>query len=241
MGKSYLFISDLHLGSGPYSEETKKEDALLDIIKVQGENLKGLFILGDLFDYWFEYRRVIQKGYFRLFCCLKNLTQKGVPVYYIIGNHDFMHFDFFSEYLGVRLLEDPLDISLEGKRFFMAHGDGLSHNDVGYKIIKKIFRNKFIQGLYRLLHPDLGIALATRTSSRSREHTKDRHYGESDGMAEAAMKKLSEGYDLVIFGHSHQRKYQESGGGLYVNLGGWFNSSQYGLFQDGKFDIIDWK
>lgn len=200
---------------------------------------KAIFIIGDLFDYWFEYKRVVQKGYYRTFTALRDLAENNVKIHYLIGNHDFLHRDFFEKEFGAGVYQNSLSIELDGKKFFMAHGDGLVKNDYGYLILKKVLRNRFIQKVYSLIHPDWGIALASNTSKTSREYTKDKHYGEIDGVREEARSKLNNGYDFVIFGHTHQRVFESIEGGTYINLGTWLEKPCYGIYDSQKFEIID--
>lgn len=198
-----------------------------------------LFILGDLFDYWFEYRRVIQKGYFRIFTALSNLSEKGTEIHYLIGNHDFLHFDFFEKEIGTVVHHDAFSIELDGSKFFLGHGDGLVKNDYGYLILKKILRNRFVQKAYSLIHPDLGIWIASSTSKTSRNYTEGKHYGEIDGVFEAAKYKIDEGFNYVIFGHTHRKAFEKYNSGVYVNLGSWLTQPCYGKFANGNFEIID--
>jgi len=137
--------------------------------------------------------------------------------------------------------EDPISVTLNNNKFYIGHGDGLVKNDVGYRILKAVLRNKVIQRLYSLLHPDLGIAIASKTSKSSREYTKMKDYGEIDGMLTAAKQKIDEGFDYVIFGHTHQRSVQKFNGGSYINLGSWIDAPCYGKFDSEKFEVIDWK
>ena len=123
----------------------------------------------------------------------------------------------------------------------MGHGDGLVKNDVGYRILKKILRNKVSQKLYSWLHPDLGIWLASSTSKTSRGYTEKKNYGEGDGLFETAKEKIDEGYDYVLFGHSHIRIFENYKNGHYINLGTWLNKPCYGKFSGDGFEIIDWK
>jgi len=238
---AYLFISDIHLGLHARENEREKENLLVRFLKFAGENCTELFIAGDLFDYWFEYRRVYQKGYFRTFTALQDLTDAGIKVHYFIGNHDFMHRDFFSKEIGVELHSDGIDRILDGKRFYIAHGDGLVKNDLGYNIIKKILRNKTLQMFYSFIHPDIGVALASHTSKTSRGYTAQKDYGGVDGLFEAAKSKIDEGYDYVLFGHLHKKIYEKYKQGIYVNLGSWLTEPCYGIFKDNKFEIVDWK
>jgi len=240
LSRKYFFISDIHLGLQDKKSEDEKETKLVKLLEYISNEADELFILGDLFDYWFEYKRVYQKGNFRTLTALHKLVQKKIKVYYFIGNHDFLHKDFFTEELGVNLIDAPRGFILDSKKFFMAHGDGMVANDIGYKILKKIIRNKFMQNLYSVIHPDLGIKLASSTSKKSRDYTSNKNYGEIDGLLETAKHKIDEGYDYVIFGHSHNRAHKEYQNGLYINLGTWLDKPCYGLFHNNKFEIIDW-
>ncbi len=235
-----FFVSDLHFGLLSKIEEKEREIKFVKFLEYIAKDATQLFIVGDLFDYWFEYERVIQKGYFRTFTALQNLTDAGIKVHYIIGNHDFMHRDFFDKELGVKVYENPIKITLEGKKFFIAHGDGLVKKDFGYKILKKILRNKTAQKFYSLIHPDLGIWLASSTSRKSRNYTSEKNYGETDGMFLTAEKLLAKGFDFVVFGHSHKKKEIEINDGKYINLGTWLTKPYYGKFINGKFDVMEW-
>jgi len=241
VNKTYLFISDIHLGLQSKEIEKNKERILVRFLEFAQGNCSELFIVGDLFDYWFEYKRVYQKGFFRTLTALQDLTEKGIKVHYFIGNHDFMHANFFKDEIGVKMYDDQLDVVLNGKKFFIAHGDGMVKNDLGYNILKKILRNKTLQKLYSWLHPDLGISLASRTSKTSRDYTAKKDYGEVDGLFEAAKNKIDEGYDYVLFGHLHKRCFEQYKKGYYINLGSWLDSPCYGRFENSKFEIVDWQ
>lgn len=236
----YFFISDVHLGLGSKEVEDSKETLLLrffDLVKSEGTEL---FVMGDLFDYWFEYRNVYQKGFFRTLSALRMLTDSGIKVHYFIGNHDFMHRDFFSRELNVNMYENPLDTVIEDKRFFIGHGDGLVENDAGYNMLKKILRNKTIQWLYSLIHPDFGVALARHTSKSSRDYTTKKDYGKPDGLVKAANHFIDSGFDYVLFGHLHKRCFSQHNKGFYINLGSWLDAPCYGVYSNHKFEVIDW-
>ena len=239
MDKVYFFISDIHLGLQEKTTEDEKERKLIDFLKFAQTNCDELFIVGDLFDYWFEYKRVYQKGYYRTFTAIKDLSEKNIRIHYFIGNHDFLHRDFFEKEFGAIMHHDALSTKLNGKRFFIAHGDGLVSNDKGYNILKWVLRNKFFQWLYSLLHPDLGIAVASRTSKSSRDYTEKKDYGEVDGLFNAAKIKIDEGFDYVIFGHLHKRLTTTYNRGTYINLGSWLDKPCYGVYKNQKFEIID--
>ncbi len=239
MNKVYFFISDIHLGLKDKEHEKQKERLLVKFLYFAKDNCDELFIVGDLFDYWFEYKKVYQKGFFRTLTALQDLTESGIKVHYFIGNHDFMHSTFFRDEIGVALYEDSFITELNNKKFFIAHGDGLVQNDYGYLILKKILRNKTLQKMYSWLHPDIGILLASNTSKTSREYTSKKDYGEKDGLFETAKKKIDQGFDYVIFGHLHQRMFKQYKDGYYINLGSWLDNPCYGIFQNNLFEILD--
>ena len=238
--KTYFFISDIHLGLESQEKEKQKEQSLVAFINYAKENSDALFIIGDLFDYWFEYKKVIQKNFIRTLGALANYTDSGKEIHYIIGNHDFLHKDFFEKEIGAKVYPDFISTELNSKKFFMAHGDGLIKNDLGYKILKKILRNKILQKIYSYLHPDFGISIASKSSKASRNYTATKNYGETDGLFETAKLKIDEGYNYVIFGHSHQKAMENYKEGFYINLGTWLEKPCYGKFTN-KFEIIDWE
>ncbi|GAB4127229.1 MAG: hypothetical protein Fur0015_00850 [Ignavibacteriales bacterium] len=152
-----------------------------------------------------------------------------------------MHRNFFEEELGVRIYENNLEYMIRNKKFYMGHGDGLVKNDVGYLILKKILRNKYFQNLYSLIHPDFGIWIASRTSAKSRDYTSTKSYGEIDGVFEVAKHKIEDGFDYVLFGHTHKKVFEEYKNGIYINLGTWLERPRYGAFDGLLFKIIDWE
>lgn len=237
----YLFISDIHLGLHSKEIEKRKERLLVQFLNSTAVHCKELFIVGDLFDYWFEYKRVYQKGFFRTLTALQDLSEKGIKIHYFIGNHDFLHRDFFTHEIGVKMYENPLNVILHGKKFFIGHGDGLVKNDYGYLILKKVMRNKGIQKLYSLIHPDLGIGLASFSSKNSRNYTAKKDYGEVDGLFEAAKIRIDKGFDYVIFGHLHKRIFKNYKNGYYINLGSWLDNPCYGIFKENNFEVVDLK
>jgi UDP-2,3-diacylglucosamine hydrolase len=236
-----IFVSDLHFGLFDREEEYEREKKFVNFLYSINNPNNKLYILGDLFDYWFEYKRVIQKGFFRTFTALKDLTENGVEIHFFIGNHDFMHRDFFEKDLNLIVHEDPISVEIDGKKFFLGHGDGLVKNDLGYNILKKIIRNKSLQKLYSLLHPDFGIWLASSSSKKSRDYTTEKSYGEVDGLLETAFEKIDSGYDYVIFGHSHLKRNENYKNGRYINLGTWLTEPCYAKFENGILDLIEWK
>ncbi len=236
-----FFISDLHFGLLDREQEILRERKFVEFLEFCKGRTDKLFILGDLFDYWFEYKRVVQKGYFRTFTALQDLVKHNIEVHYFIGNHDFMHRDFFEKEIGAIVHEDAIEIDLDGKKFFLGHGDGLVANDLGYKILKKILRNKSLQKMYSIFHPDFGIWLASASSHKSRGYTSEKSYGEVDGLFETAKKKIEMGSDYVLFGHSHIEINENYKHGQYINLGTWLSNPCYAKYKDDKLEMIDWK
>ncbi len=238
--KTYFFISDVHLGLQNKEQEKQKEKQLVDFLKFAENNCDELFIVGDLFDYWFEYKRVIQKGFLRTLGALASLRDSGKKIHYIIGNHDFLHKDFFEKEIGAVVYEDEIKVELNGQKFFIAHGDGLMDGDNGYKMLKKVLRNKFIQRLYSLIHPDLGIKIASGSSKASRDYTSTKDYGEFSGLLVTAKQLINQNYDYVVFGHSHRKAIEKIDNGTYINLGTWLKKPCYGKFTT-NFEILDWE
>lgn len=239
MNSSRLFISDIHLGLQDRETERKKERLLVNFLEFACSEAKELFILGDLFDFWFEYNRVYQKGFYRTLTALSDLAEKNISIHYIIGNHDFLHKDFFGTEFNAKLYQRGLETFIDDKKFFLAHGDGLVKNDLGYKLLKKVLRNSILQKCYSFIHPDLGIAIASKTSKTSRDYTSGKNYGEEDGLFETAKIKIDEGFDYVVFGHSHRRLIRTHNNGIYINLGSWLDKPCYGEYKNGQFKIVD--
>lgn len=231
------FISDIHLGFKGKIENKTTEDLLISFLEKISVDAETLIIVGDLFDFWFDYRSVIPKNYYRTLTAIGNLVAKGVQIEYVIGNHDFGHYKFFREEFGIQPHENDIERTYFGKKFYITHGDGKSYNDTGYKILKRILRSPLNQKLYRLLHPDFGIWLASGSSRKSRHYTDAKDYGKSDGMFEYASGKIDSGFDYVVMGHRHKLIYQSYKNGFYVNLGEWIRNPHYGVFDGVTFEL----
>ena len=224
----HIFFSDAHLGLGSREASREREHHVVRFLEEVGsQNPESIWIVGDLFDYWFEYRTVIPRQFVRTLGAIAQLSDAGIPIEYVIGNHDFGHRDFFESELGVRLHQDDVERELAGRRVLISHGDGKVLNDTGYLILKKVLRAKISNALWRWLHPDIGIGVAARASRKSRDHTTKKHYGgerpgEGDGLERFARQKVEdEGFDLVVMGHNHRPAVVEFDRGAYVNLGNW--------------------
>jgi len=235
-----FFISDAHLGLDSKEREAEKENRLLSFLQHVGLHGTHLYIVGDLFDAWFEYRTVIPKGYHRLLTALEDLTRKGIQVQYLAGNHDYWMGNYFHEYLGISISLEPFDATIDGKKFYIHHGDGLVGKDIGYRILKVVLRSPLAIWAYSWLHPDIGIGLARLSSKKSRDYTSTKDYGEEDSLYKFAAAKIAEGFDYVVMGHRHKPVSVGIGEGTYVNLGDWISFFTYGDFSAGKLELKSW-
>lgn len=236
--KTYFF-SDVHLGLGTKQDDLKREQRVIRFLDMVKQDARELFILGDLFDYWFEYKSVVPKGYFRLFAKLGELRYRGIQISYLAGNHDFWLKSYLPEELGITVYADPIERTIGGKRFFLHHGDGLLKNDTGYRILKRILRNRFNIFLFSLIHPDITSWIARWSSRKSRAYTSKKAF-EGNDMIEFARKKIAEGFDVVIMGHNHQSLFRELDRGVYVNIGDWLEEYTYAVFDGNKIQLKKW-
>ncbi len=234
------FISDIHLGLGNHDEEKRKEDRLLEFLRSIRPDAAEIFLMGDLFDFWFEYRTVIPKGFHRTLSALQEFTDRGIPIDYLLGNHDFWVGDFFRSELGINVHREPYESDIGGKRLFLHHGDGLATNDLGYKMIKPILRHPLSIRAYRWLHPDWGVPLARGSSRTSRAYTAEKDYGEDEGMLGFAQSCIARGIDIVVMGHRHKPAFVPVNGGVYINLGDWISFSTYGELSGGIMKLNTW-
>jgi UDP-2,3-diacylglucosamine hydrolase len=237
---STFFISDVHLGLGPRAEEKRKEDHLLAFLREIRPATERLYIVGDLFDFWFEYGTVIPKGFHRTLAALQEFTDCGIPVDYLAGNHDFWMDDFFPQELGVRVHPDPFEVAIDGQRVFLHHGDGLADKDLGYRLLKPVLRNRLAFFMYRWVHPDVGVRLARGSSRSSRSYTATKDYGEQEAMAAFAARKIRGGVDIVIMGHRHRPVQLQIEGGVYINLGDWITHRTFAELKDGTITLRTW-
>jgi len=238
MNKSYFFISDIHLGiESDKLNNREQESVLIKFLEEIKTKAEELIIVGDLFDSWIEYKQVIPKGFYRFFTKFGELIESGVKVTYMAGNHDFWKGSFFKDEFGVEIFFSHIERIIGSRKFYIHHGDGLAYKDTGYKIMKKILRNKFSQFLYSWIHPDIGLWLAKKTSGRSRGYTDYKDYSERDGLRDFAEKKITEGFNYVVMGHMHKPEHIKFNKGEYINLGNWITSFTYGVFKGDKFEL----
>ncbi len=240
----YYFISDVHLGYGPREEDRARERKLVRLLddillQAQAGTVGGLFVVGDLFDSWFEFASVIPRRHIRTIAALARIAEFA-PVEYLMGNHDFGHQNYFEKELSIPVHRGDIERVLLGKRFFISHGDGKAAHDTGYLILRRILRNPLLQTGYRLVHPDLGIRFAEWISGRSRSYTDARDaLKKADGLRAFAEEKISNGSaDFVVMGHRHTPQQIEFKHGTYINLGDWIHSYTYGVFDEAGFRIL---
>ena len=234
MGKIY-FASDFHLGIDANLTSEARERQIVQWLDSIREDAEELYLVGDLFDYWFEYRRVVPKGFVRLLGKLAELRDAGLPIYFFTGNHDMWMFRYFEEAFGIPIYREPIEKIIHGKRFFIGHGDGLGPSDHGYKFIKKVFSNPVCQWLFARLHPNFGIKLMRYFSGKSREATAEEVFlgPEKEWLIQFSEEKINNSkIDFFIFGHRHLPiEYQLSNGhSRYINLGDWLHYNSYAVF-----------
>jgi UDP-2,3-diacylglucosamine hydrolase len=234
------FVSDVHLGGGDAEAESVKESRLFTLLdRVEAENA-SLYVLGDLFDFWFEYGTVIPKTAFGVLSRLDGLARAGFPVSYLGGNHDFWINDFLSKRTGVRVLEDGTLLRAQGRNACLFHGDGLGPGDRGYKAVKPVLRHPLSIRLFRWIHPDLGIPFALRTSGVSRHHRADRYVDVEGLYSTVAVPELRNGVDVVLMGHFHIPTHWNRDEGEMLILGDWFEQYTCVRLRGGKFELLTW-
>jgi len=232
------FISDAHLGV-PDADQRSREERLCGLLERIGPEASDLFVVGDLFDFWIEYPRLIRCDYFRTLCALAGLRRRGVQVHYIAGNHDFALGPFLGRELGVRIYPRACECTLQGRRLHVRHGDGLLRVDIGYRLLRPVLRNRVNQWLYRTLLPGwLGIWLAGRASAVSRRFSRgglSEHF--LNDYRTAARKTLQTGFDVVVYGHTHYPELYTGECGTYCNCGQWLREHNYAMLRDGELTL----
>jgi UDP-2,3-diacylglucosamine hydrolase len=242
-GKKIYFASDFHLGAPSKTlslEREKKVVKWLDQIK---DDAHSIYLVGDIFDFWFEYKHAIPKGFIRLQGKLAELRDAGIPIIFFTGNHDMWMFDYFPSELGIPIYRKPAQLLVGGKKLLVGHGDGLGPGDSMYKLLKKIFESKFSQWLFARIHPNFGIGLANRWSRSSRisnnKKEEDQFLGEKEYLWQYCKDiETHEHHDFYVFGHRHLPLELEVSEGKYINLGEWVNYYTYGTFDGNEFKLL---
>lgn len=242
-GKKIYFASDNHLGAPTMEDSRPREQkfvAWLDEIK---QDAAAIFLLGDLFDFWFEYKTVIPKGFTRTLGKLAEIADSGVPIHYFVGNHDLWMNGYFEEELGIPVYHEPKEFKLSNKDFFIGHGDGLGPGDNGYKRMKKVFLSPFFKWLFRWGHPDIGMRIAQYFSVKNKLISGDEDAkflgDENEWLAVYSRKKLEDKHrDYFVFGHRHlPLDIQLHENSKYINLGDWIQYFTYGEFDGETFEL----
>ena len=246
-GKKIYFASDFHLGVPTYEKSLEREKKIvkwLDSIKADAEEL---YLMGDVFDFWFEYKTVAPRGYVRLLGKLAELSDAGIKLFYFTGNHDMWTFDYLKKELNATIYRKPIEQEYNGKKFYIGHGDGLGPGDHGYKFIKKIFASSISQWLFARLHPNFGIGLANYFSKKSRVATgttDEKFLGEEKEWLVIYSKEIiaKKHFDYLIFGHRHlPLDITLNENSRYVNLGDWIQYFTYGVFDGNDFHLLKYE
>jgi len=242
-GKKIYFLSDFHLGAPDYESSLAREKRVVQFLDEIKKDAAVIFILGDLFDFWFEYKKVVPKGFVRILGKLAELTDNGIAIHFFVGNHDMWMNGYFERELNIRVYHEHREFEFNGKKFLIGHGDGLGPGDHRYKFMKKVFRNQFSQKLFGMLHPSTGIGIADYFSRKSRAAAgkKDEQFlgEEKEWLIVFAKDKLqNEHVDFFIFGHRHLPiMHQLNDKSIYINLGDWIKYNSYAIFEDGMVNL----
>ncbi len=240
------FASDFHLGVPDHSSSLEREKRIVSWLNSISGNATEIFLMGDLFDFWFEYKYVAPKGFVRLLGKMAELSDRGIKIHLFTGNHDMWMFGYLEKELNADIYHQPITKEYNGKKFYLAHGDGLGPGEYNYKFIKKIFANSFFQWCYARIHPNLAFAIANYFSRRSRKsnYDEDAHYlgDEKEWLVQYCKQKLTtEHFDFMVFGHRHLPVEKEIGKSKYINLGDWIKYNTYGYFNGETFELKEFK
>ncbi|MDY3317635.1 UDP-2,3-diacylglucosamine diphosphatase [Riemerella anatipestifer] len=242
-GKKIYFASDQHFGA-PTPEASKlREQKFVQWLEDIRHDAQVLFLMGDLFDFWHEWQFVVPKGFVRVLGKLAELKDQGIDLYFFVGNHDLWMKGYFEKELGIPVFFEKRYATISGKRFLLAHGDGLGPGDKGYKRMKKVFTNPLAQWLFKWLHPDISMRLALYLSQKNKmisgEEDKEFLGEDREFLIRYSKEKLkAEHIDYFVFGHRHLPMILEVGAGAsYVNLGDWISYYSYGVFDGSQFQL----
>ena len=198
------FLGDFHLGSLDKSESIKRERKIISFLDSIKSNAKDLFLMGDLFDFWYEYKEVVPKGFIRFFGKIAEISDNGTNIHLVLGNHDMWVIDYFKKEFKINVYNDLIKVKINNNSLLIGHGDGIGKGDIGYKFLKTIFKNQFIKFLYRWIHPDIGIKIGKYFSNKNKG--KEHNYSKiNNNRIFNYCKEIEEisHYDYYIFAHSH--------------------------------------
>ncbi|MEJ8598090.1 UDP-2,3-diacylglucosamine diphosphatase [Riemerella anatipestifer] len=242
-GKKIYFASDQHFGAPTLEASKLREQKFVQWLEDIRNDAQVLFLMGDLFDFWHEWQFVVPKGFVRVLGKLAELKDQGIDLYFFVGNHDLWMKDYFEKELGIPVFFEKRYATINGKRFLLAHGDGLGPGDKGYKRMKKVFTNPLAQWLFKWLHPDISMRIALYLSQKNKmisgEEDKEFLGEDKEFLIQYSKEKLkSEHIDYFVFGHRHLPMILEVGAGTsYVNLGDWISYYSYGVFDGSQFQL----
>jgi len=243
MQAKYYFISDVHLRLYDSELEQAKRRHLLDFLREVEKESAELYIVGDLFDFWFEYKYVIPRHFFKIIRALQRTAEQGCRIHLVVGNHDYWVGDFFQNEIGVQIHRNPVDLQMGAQKWLVTHGDGILKRDTGYRILKKVLRHPMSIFLFRLLHPDLAFAIAAKISQRSRHATlRQPAFIESERqeIIQFGQQKFSQGYDCVITGHFHLPTDYREGEHIFLNLGDWMRHYSFAYYNGNSLKLCYW-
>ncbi len=245
-GKKIYFASDNHLGAPTRAESLPREKKFVSWLDEIKDDAHSIFLLGDLFDFWYEYKRVIPKGFTRTLGKLAELSDMGISIHYFVGNHDLWMNGYFEEELNIPVYHEPRQFEFNGKTFLIGHGDGLGPGDKGYKRMKKVFTNPLSKWLFRWLHPDLGIKLAQYFSVKNKLISGEEDVKflgeEKEWLIQYCRSSLQESHkDYFVFGHRHLPiDINLNDNSTYINLGDWINYFTYAVFENDQLKLKEY-
>jgi len=243
LSKNIYFASDVHLGAPPLKHSREREMQFVSWLHQIKKDAAMIFLLGDIFDFWFEYRKVAPQGFVRVLGAIAEICDSGIPVHFFTGNHDIWVFDYLPRETGMIIHHEPLETELFGKKFFLAHGDDLGKTDLKYQLLTEFFHNKLAQWAFAKIHPDLSFRLAhhwSRNSRRARGIDGQGFLGEErEHQIIFASKLLKEKhFDYFVLGHRHiALDFQLAGKSRLIILGDWFKECTYGVYDGNTFKL----
>ncbi len=238
------FASDFHLGVPSREASLEREKKIVRWLDTVKQDAHSIYLVGDIFDFWFEYKRAIPRGFIRLQGKLAELTDAGIPVVFFTGNHDMWMFDYFTKELDIPIYRSEQLLMVGDQRLMVGHGDGLGPGDRMYKVLKRIFRNPLCQWLFARLHPNLGIGIANYWSKHSRissvKNGKDDFKGDDEYLLQYCREQeRRQHHDYYIFGHRHlPLDIEITENSRYINLGEWVNYSTYARYNGKELELL---
>jgi len=240
--KKIYFLSDFHLGAPDASASLVREKIIVNFLEEIRHDASAIFIVGDMFDFWYEYRNVVPRGYVRILGKLAELTDAGIAIHFFVGNHDMWMKNYLQKELNIPVYFEPKAFEFYNKKFLVGHGDGLGPGDKGYKMLKKFFRNPLCQRMFGILPPGAGMWLANYFSRKSRESTgshEEVFLGEKEEWLITYSRDVLQQthYDYLIFGHRHLPIDYKINNSRYINLGDWIRYFTYAVFDGNELTL----